>query len=141
MERRVVGHGVVDVAVEGTLDVLRVDVGAERVVDHGDHLVERVGLLGADVVDARQLVVGGEFAGAGHVGDVREIARLRAVAEQFGRLARGDLVRELRDRVRVLAFVFLVTGEALVNGEEAEPGHRHVVVVGVVLGVALAGEL
>ena len=30
VEVRVVGHGVVNVAVEGTLDVLGVDVGAER---------------------------------------------------------------------------------------------------------------
>ena len=68
-----------DVAVEGTLDVFGVDIGAERVVDHRDHLVERVRLLGADVVDAGQLLVGGELAGAGDVRDVREVAGLAAV--------------------------------------------------------------
>jgi len=92
VEVRVVGHGVANVAVEGTLDILGVDVGAERVVDHRDHLVERVGLLGADVVHAGDLVVGGELAGAGDVRDVGEVPRLAAVAEQL----RGLAVRESR---------------------------------------------
>jgi hypothetical protein len=122
----------VDGAVDGALDVDGVDVGVERVVDHHDGLVDGVGLLGADVVDAGELLVGGEFTGARDVRDVGEVARLAAVAEQLGGLACGDGVGELRDRVGVLAFVFLVAGEALVDGEEAEAGHRHVVVIGVV---------
>jgi hypothetical protein len=61
----------VDGAVDGALNVDGVDIGAERVVDHRDGLVDGVGLLGADVVDAGQLLVG-ELAGAG---DVRDVGR------------------------------------------------------------------
>ena len=60
-----------DGAVDGALDVDGVDIGAERVVDCVDHLVEAVGLLGAGVVDAGQLLVD-ELAGAG---DVRDVGR------------------------------------------------------------------
>ncbi len=105
-----------------------------------DHLVEAVGVLRADVVDAGQLVVGGEFAGAGDVADMGEIPRLAAVAEQFRGLPAGDGVGELGDRVGVLAFVFLVAAEALIHRKESQAGHVHVVVMGVVLGVAFAGE-
>jgi len=45
---------------------------------------------------------------------VREVTGLAAVAEQLGGLACGGRVSELRDRVRVLAFVLLVAAESLV---------------------------
>jgi hypothetical protein len=70
-ELRGVGHGVVAVAVDGAFDVDRIDFGAERVVEHVEHLVDGGGLLGADVVDACQLFVG-ELAGAG---DPRDVGR------------------------------------------------------------------
>ena len=48
-----------DLAVKRRLDVLRVNISLERVVDQLDQLVERVQLLGADVVDGSQFVIGG----------------------------------------------------------------------------------
>jgi len=140
VEFRDVGKRVVDVAIERTLNILGVNVGAECVVDHRYHLVEVIGLLSTDVVDAREFVIGGEFAGPGDIVDVCEITGLGTVAEQLGGLAVGDGVSELCDRVGVLAFVFLVAAESLIHRKEAEPCHRHIVVVGVVLGVAFAGE-
>ena len=140
VELRDVGKRIVDVAIKGTLNVLRIDIGSECVVDEADHLVEAVGLLCADVVDAGEFVVGSEFAGSGDIVDVSEISRLGAVTEQLRGLAVGDGVGKLGDRVGELTFVFFVAAEPLIHREKPEASHRHVVVVGVVLGVALAGE-
>jgi hypothetical protein len=63
-----------DGALEGALDVLGVDVGSEAVVHHRDHLVEGIGLLGADIVDAGGFPVGGELSGAGDVRDVGDFS-------------------------------------------------------------------
>jgi len=112
LEFRVVGHGVVDVHRKRILDVLRIDVGAEFVVDQLDHLVERVTLGRPDVVDALQFVIGCELAGANDVVDVREVPCLAPVAEQFRAVTVGDLVGELGDRVGELAFMFFGAAEA-----------------------------
>jgi len=93
LEFRVVGHGVVDVHRKRILDVLRIDVGAEFVVDQLDHLVERVTLGRPDVVDALQFVIGCELAGANDVVDVREVPCLAPVAEQFRAVTVGESCR------------------------------------------------
>ncbi len=49
-----------DVHRKGILNILWFNVGAELVVDQLDHLIERVTLCGADVVDSLELVIGGE---------------------------------------------------------------------------------
>ena len=97
-------------------------------------------IFGGDVVEAGQvLVVQRARRRARH--PLCEVLRSGAVAEQLGGLAAGDGVRGLRDRVGVLAFVLLIATEPLVDGEEAQAGHAHLVIVGVALGVALADEL
>jgi len=131
----------VDVHRKRILDVLRIDVGAEFVVDQLDHLVERVTLGRPDVVDALQFVIGCELAGANDVVDVREVPCLAPVAEQFRAVTVGDLVGELGDRVGELAFMFFGAAEALIHREEAQAGKSHAVEVVEVLCVALTCEL
>lgn len=93
--------------IERALDIFNFEFRVERVVDHVDHPVERVGLLDADVVDVAEPLVGGDFVGAGDVRDVGGIGCLAAVAEQLEGFTAGDSVHELCGRVGVLASVFL----------------------------------
>ncbi len=57
------------------LDVCGVNFGAERVVDQCDHLVERVGFLGADVVNASEFLAAGSSQARAISYDVGEIPR------------------------------------------------------------------
>ena len=131
----------VDVLGDRVLDVLGLDVGPQLLVDPVDDRIEGVRLAGAEVVHPVEPLVGDPFRAASDIGDVSEIPGLRAVAVQLGRTAVRDVVGELRDDVRVFAFVFLAAAVALVHRKKAEAGDVQPVVVPEVLAVTLAGQL